>query len=224
MPVGASIGAAAIGGAASLAGGAMQKSATDKATQVQRQMYDQTRQDLAPYRTAGGQATNMLMGRLPELTAPINMTQDWLEQTPGYQFSLRQGLKTTQSGAAARGLGKSGAAVKGAANYATGLANQTYGDQFNRELAQRLQSYNQLMGASQLGSNAAAQTGQAATQAGQSIGSNTIQGGNALAGGLVGAGNALATGAGNYMGYNLASQMANRGMYAAPNMLTRGNY
>jgi hypothetical protein len=62
---------------------------------------------------------------------PLQMTQAQLEQTPGYQFTRDQGLKMTQSAAAARGLGVSGASLKGAATYATGLANTTYKDQFN---------------------------------------------------------------------------------------------
>jgi hypothetical protein len=57
-------------------------------------------------------------------------TQAQLEATPGYQFTLQQGLESTQNSAAARGLGNSGAALKGAATYATGLANQTYQNQF----------------------------------------------------------------------------------------------
>ena len=61
------------------------------------------------------------------------MTQAALEQTPGYQFDLAQGLKATQSAAAARGLGVSGASLKGAATYATGLADKTYQDQFNMQ-------------------------------------------------------------------------------------------
>ena len=54
-----------------------------------------------------------------------------MRQTPGYQFTLAQGLKATQSAAAARGLGVSGSALKGAGTYATGLADKTYLDQFN---------------------------------------------------------------------------------------------
>jgi hypothetical protein len=62
---------------------------------------------------------------------PGNMTQEQLEATDGYQFTRDQGLKSVQSATAARGLGISGAALKGAAEYATGLANKTYLDQFN---------------------------------------------------------------------------------------------
>ena len=213
MPVGVTAGSAIIGAGASLAGGAMQKSATDKASKVQQQMYQQTRADLSPYRTAGESGTNMLMSRLPDLTSPITLDAATLQQLPGYNFTLQQGLKSAQNSAAARGLGQSGAAVKGASAYATGLANQYANDAFNRELTQRSQIYNQLLGSAQLGANAAAQTGQYATQTGQNIGSNLIGGGNALAAGLVGGANALTTGANNYAGYQLAQQALNKNMY-----------
>ena len=63
---------------------------------------------------------------------PGRMDQATLEQTPGYQFALSQGLQATQNSAAARGLGVSGAALKGAATFATGLADNTYQQQFNQ--------------------------------------------------------------------------------------------
>jgi len=206
MPVGASLGAAAIGGVTSLAGGMMQKSAADKASQVQREMYGQARTDLEPYRTAGTQATNMLMGRLPELTAPITLDAATLQQLPGYQFTLQQGLKGVQNSAAARGLGTSGAALKSAAAYSTGLANQYAGDAFNRELAQRQQTGNLLMGPAQLGAGAAGGTATAALNTGQQIGSNTMGGATAMAAGLQGAGNALTNAAGQYGGYKLGQE------------------
>lgn len=207
MPVGAAIGVSGLAGAAAnVYAGNQQKSAADKATKVQREMYDQTRTDLAPYRTAGDEGTNMLMGRLPELSAPITLDAATLQNLPGYNFALAQGLKAAQSGAAARGLGKSGAAVKGATGFATGLANQFAGDAFQRELAQRNQAYNQLLGVSQLGANAATQTGNFGIQTGQQIGNNLVGGAAAQGAGLVGGANALSGAANQYGGYQLGQQ------------------
>lgn len=221
MPVGASLGAAAIGGATSLIGANTQAKATDKASKQQMQMYEQTRADLAPYRTAGAAGTNQLMAALPDLTKPIVMDQATLAKTPGYQFNLAQGLKATQSGAAARGLGTSGAALKGAAGYATGLADSTYQNQFNNAVTNQTNAYNRLMGVSQLGQNAAAQTGAYGTQTAANVGANTIAGGTAQAAGLIGAGNAFQTGANNYLGYNLGQQYLaqNGSMYTPRNPL-----
>ena len=64
-------------------------------------------------------------------TLQNGISQQTLENTPGYQFTLNQGLESTQNSAAARGLANSGAALKGAATYATGLANDTYQNQYN---------------------------------------------------------------------------------------------
>jgi hypothetical protein len=71
------------------------------------------------------------------------ISQQVLDNTPGYQFTLGQGLESTQNSAAARGLANSGAALKGAASYATGLANDTYQSQYN-DLLSTAQGYSGL--------------------------------------------------------------------------------
>lgn len=124
-------------------------------------------------------------------TVGPNSIQASLESLPGYQFARTQGLKATQNAAAARGLGVSGAAIKGAAKFATGLADQTYGDQVNR-----------LQGVATMGQNAAAQTGSLATQNASTISNNITGAGNAQAAGNIAAGNA-ASGVANTIG-NLA--------------------
>lgn len=196
------IGSAVVGAGASLMGASKQADATAEASKQQMEMYQQTRKDLAPYRDFGQVGSNMLQSQLPSLTAPITMDTATLRNTPGYQFNLQQGLKSVQNSAAARGLGISGAALKGAASYATGLADSTYQNQFNNANTNQTNAYNRLMGVAQLGENAAAQTGAYGTQTATNIGNNTIQGGNAQAAGYLGAANALSNGVGNYLGYN----------------------
>lgn len=206
------IGSAVVGAGTSLAGASMQAKSTQKASDVQERMYQQTREDLLPYNEAGQDAVGQLRNRLTELTSPITMDQATLEKTPGYQFNLTQGLKSVQNGAAARGLGTSGASLKGAATFATGLADSTYQNQFNNANTNQTNAYNRLMGLASLGESAGAQTGAYATQTGQSIGNNLIQGGNAQAAGIVGAGNALTNGANSYASYDY---LKNGGMYNA---------
>lgn len=196
------IGSAVVGAGASIAGSSEQASATKNASNSEEKQYQQTRQDLLPYNTAGQNALTALNGQLPTLTSPITMDQATLQKTPGYQFNLTQGLKSVQNGAAARGLGNSGAAMKGAASYATGLADSTYQNQFNNANINQTNAYNRLMGISQLGENAGAQTGAYGTQTAQSIGQNTIAGGTAQAAGLNGAANSLNNGVNNYLFYN----------------------
>jgi hypothetical protein len=78
-------------------------------------------------------------------TLANGINESTLENTPGYQFTLGQGLESTQSSAAARGLASSGAALKGAASYATGLADSTYQNQYN-DLLNTAGGYNTLAG------------------------------------------------------------------------------
>ncbi len=66
---------------------------------------------------------------------PQQAASNALSQTPGYQFALDQGLKATQNGFAAQGLASSGAAMKGGAQFAEGLASQTYNQQLQNYLA-----------------------------------------------------------------------------------------
>lgn len=82
------------------------------------------------------------------------LSQQNLEQTPGYQFTMQQGLKQTQAAAAARGLGVSGASLKGAATYATGLADATYSNRFNEAQQSWQDVMNQAQGALNIGTNA----------------------------------------------------------------------
>lgn len=111
-------------------------------------------QTLSPYTNLGAQASSQLGGNLSQYTtpiamdqnmlalqAPINLSQSDLESIPGYQFEQQQGLKATQNSAAARGLGVSGAALKGAATFSQGLASSDYQNLFNTQLQNVDQSY-----------------------------------------------------------------------------------
>lgn len=193
----------------------------NQSNQLLQNQYNQTRQDLSPYNQAGQAAQTTLNQQLPFLTSPINMDEATLQNTPGYQFNLTQGLKAVQNSAAARGLGNSGAALKGAATFATGLADSTYQNQFNNENTNRQNAYDRLMGVIGTGENAAAQTGaigsKAATTAagvnttvGGQVGGNTIGAGNANAAAYNATGQAFGTAANNIGGY-----AAYKGLYGS---------
>jgi hypothetical protein len=204
------IGAVGSSVASSNAAGA-QEDAANQANATDQQQYYQTRSDLLPYNTAGQNALNSLVSNnyynnpLTLPTVPQPMTEAQLEQTPGYQFNLTQGLKATQNAAAARGLGVSGAALKGAASYATGLADSTYQNQFNNAQAifgdqqtnfqnqqtQQQNNYNRLLGIGSLGENAAAQTGNVGSSLAANEASNTVGAGNAAAASNIATGNAI---------------------------------
>lgn len=135
--------------------------------------------------------------------------QAQLEQLPGYQFALSQGLKASTNMMTQRGLGLSGAAMRGAAEYATGLADQTFGDQWNR-----------LMGIATLGQNAAAQTGAFGTQTASNVGNALIGGANARAAASIAQGQAIGN-IGNtvgnlYMTNALLQNQGYTGLWGAP--------
>ncbi|MBO1361917.1 hypothetical protein J2D73_19220 [Acetobacter sacchari] len=71
------------------------------------------------------------------------ITQQSIENTPGYAAINALGQQGVTNSAAARGLANSGAAMKGAANYATTMADQTYQNLYNDQL----NSNNQLLSA-----------------------------------------------------------------------------
>jgi len=197
-------------------------------------IYGQNKSLLQPFIGAGESALGKLQqligtnaGGNPltaALTKPFEPTLAQLSSTPGYKFALQQGELATQAGASAMGqgsavsgapgtagIGASGPLGKGLANYAEGLASQTYQQQFSNYLTQNQQIYNMLAGQVNMGAGTAATLANAGTTAGgQSAnalltgagqyGSLTSAGAAASAAGIVGAtggiSNAL-TGAGN---------------------------
>jgi len=242
MGIGAGLGAA-IGGVAaagaSLIGGSQAAAGAKAGAANDFRQFLIARQDLNPYNLAGQSvldpltslATGGQTGGGPNYLAqaagmqPGQMTQAELEATPGYQFNLAQGLKATQSAAAARGLGVSGAALKGAATYATGLADSTYQNQFNNaqtrfqnsinlntaQQSNLTNQYNRLAGVAQLGEGAAAQTGQIGAQTAVA-GSNLLSAaGQAQAAGTAGVGNAINSGINNALGFNFLQQAVGGG-------------
>ena len=163
----------------------IQAQAATLASENQLKMFEQTQANLSPYMTAGkgalGEVENLLGlptagGGPPQADA----IQKALEATPGYQFTRDQGLKSVQNSYAAQGLGSSGAALRGAGDYVTGLANSTY--------EQRLADYLGLAGS---GQNAAAGLGALGQQAAATAGGFSTSAAAAQAAGVVGSANAL---------------------------------
>ncbi|MDE1896031.1 MAG: hypothetical protein KGH91_03030 [Rhodospirillales bacterium] len=159
-----------VGGLTSLAGtiggmlsaGSAARAQEDAAAAAQgyiKQTANNANNYLNPYMSLGTAGANLLTSQLPSLSQGFDPTMAQLEQTPGYQFALQQGQEATQNGYAARGLGVSGAALKGAANYASGLADQTYTNQANIYNQNRQITGNLLTGVSGMGQQAATQAG-----------------------------------------------------------------
>jgi hypothetical protein len=239
MVAAAIIGGAALSAGSSLLGGSQAAGASNKAAGNNRLQYLQTRADLDPFATAGrvvvpdlvALAQSGQFGGGPNYLSqaagmqPGQMTQAELEQTPGYQFNLSQGLKSVQSAAAARGLGVSGASLKGAATYATGLADSTYQNQFNNAQTRFQNSlnlntaqqgnltnqYNRLSDVAKIGSGAASQTGTIGASLTNQAGQFLQQGGLAQAAGTAGVGNAVTGGINNFLANQFLQQAVGGG-------------
>lgn len=223
--VGSSMQANAIGSAAQ-----QQAAAAQTAAQQQMAMFNQVQQNLSPFMQGGQTALQQLQGLTgtgaggnpltAPITAPFQPTMAQLQQTPGYQFSLDQGLKATQNNYAAQGLGASGAAMKGAANYAEGLAGTTYQQQFTNNLTQNAQIASILQNQVNTGANAAAGLSSAGIQSQGLANQATMSGAAASAAGTVGQANAYASGISGLgsaaTNYGLINMMNNNSMFGTP--------
>lgn len=217
-------GSALVGAGSSLIGGSEQASSASNAQAIQAAQLAQNQANEAPF-IQGGNAANVALQQildfgpngpnaipglqpgqalgqygLPESLA-FNPTQAQLAATPGYQFDLSQGLQATQNSNAAQGRGISGAALKGAASYATGLANNTLTTQqgiFQQNLQNVLGPLQNLSG---VGQTAAAGYGSSSTTGASNVAQSAAAQGIAQSAGLTGAGNSLS----NSLGYLAAS-------------------
>lgn len=199
------IGAGVLGAGATIYGANKaadtQSKAAQQAAAIQQQQYQQTREDLSPYRDIGGVAAKDLTGKLSDLTTPISIDPNMLENSDYYKFAMTQGQKAVTNAAAARGLAKSGAALKGAAAFAKGLATDTYKTAFDMENVNKTNAYNRLKGLVDTGENAAAQTGVLGEKAAYNTGTALVGGANAQAAADNKTGSAISNLANNISGY-----------------------
>lgn len=238
MMAAAVLGAAALGAGAQMHGASKaskaQQAAAREAMAFQMQMAERAQNALSPYLNVGRFGAEQLQANLPYSTSQIQMLdQQGLENLPGYQFTRDQGLKAVQAGAAARGLGNSGTAMKGAERFAAGLADQTYGNQFDRyfnlENTNRANAFNRPFAVAGMGANAAGQLAGVLTGTGQGVSNNMIGIGNAQGAAAMAQGNAIAGAANSVMGYGMQQQMMRpqgmpqQGMYGSQNSFYGGS-
>lgn len=199
-----------------------QTNAANAAIAQQNAMYQKNSAVLNPFIQAGqnqtgnqaallNPTTNPTLAALQGLTVPGANQNATLSQTPGYQFNLSQGLNSVNNALAARGLGGSGGAVaKGAANYAEGLAGNTW-----QSVVAALQNqFNSQTGAGQNLINSGVQAGSSLA----GVGTSTA---NANSGALIGAGNANAA-ASNAIGSAVGGVGNSLGSAALLQQLTGG--
>lgn len=148
-------------------------------------------------------------GDFGSLSNPYNAQS--FTQDPGYAFDVQQGTQGLNRAAAAGGQLGSGASLKAAINYATGMASNEFNSAYQRSQQTNTNTFNQLSALAGSGQTATTNTGAAAGALGTS-GSSALAGyGNAGAAGAIGVGNAqagAATSIGNTIG-TLGSQYFN---------------
>jgi hypothetical protein len=217
--------------AAAAESAAAQRYAADQSIAAQKEMYQQGRTDLAPYREGGVTAQNQLLqllgiggnttaGNYGKYAKDFGMSD--FTADPGYGFRFDQGMKALNASAAAKGMGMSGANIKGATEYGQNMGSQEYQNAFNRYQINRANQLTPLQGlytggqAAAAGSAASANAlgqnlGQTYTNLGQGLGQAAVAGGNAQAAGYMNASNAinnaLSSGMSSYMNSNLMNRM-----------------
>lgn len=172
-------------------GANVQAVAADKASETEKSMFEQTRQDQMPWMKAGEAGLNQYAEMLG-LTkgadggytqGPVDMTKlvDRLKINPAYQFRLDQGLKAIENSAAARGGLLSGNTARALSDYGQEAATQAWGDILN--------SYGALSG---LGQTQVNQLGGARERLAGNLGQNAMTGAAARASGYMALPNAYA--------------------------------
>ncbi len=196
---------AVIGAGASLIGGAMASSAAskaaktqaksaDKATELQKQMYEEGVVRQKPFYEAGITAQNRLMdllGLSDRTTAegygsgirPFGMSD--FQADPGYAFRMKEGLKSLDQQAAARGGLISGNALRAAQQYGQDLGSQEYQNAYNRYRTNRSDVLTPLQSILGQGQTTASELGRTGANYATNAGSNMIAAGNARASGYV---------------------------------------
>ena len=205
--------AAAVGGITSAAGniagsaiqaGAAQSAAerqaqsAEEANRIQREMYEQQRADLSPYREAGASALSQLAD--PNLAQQFQYKDFQFKEDPGYQFRLQEGQKAIERAASAGGRVGGGRFAKEMARYGSGLASQEYGaahQRYGQDYSRAFNTFNtaqqrrlsQLGSIAGMGQGAASNTAAAAGRYGSAAAENVIGAGNAAAASGVAQGN-----------------------------------
>jgi hypothetical protein len=211
-------GSALLGASASRSAASTQAAAADRAAELQNQQFQQTREDLAPYRAAGQTALNALT---PLATNYQKFGMDQFQQDPGYGFRLSEGQKALDRQAAARGGLISGSALKAAQRYGQDMGSQEYMNAFNRYQTERNAQLNPLQSLAGVGQTTANQLGQFGATNAANVGNLMTGGAAAQAAGQVGMANAFTGGVGTYLNYtsnnNLLNALKNRGsIYGGP--------
>lgn len=212
----ASIGGAILGMDAANNAADAQSNSAREARDLEYQMFQQNRTDMAPWREAGVNAlTRIRAGLEPNGELYRDFTMQDFQADPGYGFRLSEGIKSLDRSASARGLRGSGGALKAVTRYGQDYASGEYTNALNRFRQQQGDRFNRLSSVAGLGQSATQQIGNQGAQVAANAGQYAVGAGNARASGYMGGANAFAGGAGQAMNFynqnRLLDMFQNRG-------------
>jgi len=170
IPAAATLGSALLGSRAASSAARTQAAAADRSAEVQRDIYQQQRADLEPWRTSGVNA----------LAPLVAATGQSYTQSPGYDFRFTEGLRAIDNAASARGRVGSGARDKALLRFGQGIAAEDYNNWWNRQA-----------GLAGIGQTATSQGNALAGAYGANLANIYGQGANASAAGQIGQANAI---------------------------------
>jgi hypothetical protein len=210
------LGSAVLGAASSRSAAKTQASAADRAADVQRSQFEQTREDQAPYRAAGYNALAEMQRTAGNVPGAFKFGMSDFTADPGYAFRLSEGQKALDRQAAARGGLISGGALKAATRFGQDMGSQEYTNAFNRALtgyntdvARENQLYNRQAALAGIGQTSTNLVGQAGQNYANAAGNLITGAGAANAAGQVGMANAVTGGLGTYLNYTQGNALLN---------------
>jgi hypothetical protein len=210
------LGAGLLGAAASRSAAKTQAGAAQQAADVQRSQFEQTREDQAPYRTAGYNALAEMQRTAGNVPGAFKFGAGDYQADPGYGFRLSEGQKALDRQAAARGGLISGGALRAAQRYGQEMGSQEFGNAYNRALtgyntdvARENQLYNRQAALAGIGQTSTNLVGQAGQNYANAAGNLITGGAAANAAGQVGMANALTGGLGTYLNYTQGNALLN---------------
>jgi hypothetical protein len=200
--------AIAIGAGAGLLGAKMTSDAAKSAARTQadaagaaaaneRAMYEQSREDLGPYRETGYTALKDIERMKPFLTAQFGPDQFSQYLDPSMAFRQRIGTQATERMANVGGGALSGNTLRALTDYGQNLASTEYGNAFGRFQTERSNIYNTLANIAGMGQGAVNTGVNAGTNFASQLTGLTTGSAAAQAAGTVGSANAYSGALGN---------------------------
>lgn len=175
--------------------------AAREANQLQKEMYDQNRADMAPWREAGmGTLSQLVAGLQPGGDFNRSFTMNDFQADPGYAFRQSEGQKAIDNSAAARGSSLSGATLKALTRFGQDTASNEYQNSYNRWNNDMSNRFNRLSGVAGTGQTATQNIASQGQQTAQTMGQNVTGAGNARASGYIAQGNVVGNSFNNMVG------------------------